>query len=71
MDEKTFTITARVDGFRRAGRAWTVAPRTVSGSEFSAGQWEALKSESMLAVTENVTPDAPKPPATKPSANKK
>jgi hypothetical protein len=45
-------ITARREGFRRAGRAWSTAPDEVPASEFSAGQIAALKAEPLLLVVD-------------------
>ncbi len=49
----TLTITARRDGFRRAGRAWSTEPTTVEASDFSEEQITALRSDPMLTVSEN------------------
>lgn len=43
-------VTAKVEGFRRAGRAWSKAPETVSAGELSDAQIEALLAEQMLDV---------------------
>lgn len=43
-------VTARVDGFRRAGRAWPAAGVTVDISDFDDEQITALMSEPMLIV---------------------
>ncbi len=45
-------ITARRDGFRRAGRAWSVAPTRVDVDDFSAEELAALRAEPMLTVAE-------------------
>lgn len=45
-------VAARVNGFRRCGRAWPAAGVTVSKSEFSDEQIEILKREPGLVVTE-------------------
>lgn len=45
-------VTARVDGFRRCGRAWSASGDTVHKSDFSAEQLEILKNEPGLVVTE-------------------
>lgn len=44
-------VVARVDGFRRAGRAWSGAS-TVPLSELTEEQVELLKGEPMLVVDE-------------------
>lgn len=44
-------VTAKVEGFRRAGRAWSREPKTVSIDEFTPEQVEALLAESMLDVS--------------------
>ena len=52
---KSLIVTAKVAGFRRAGRAWGTTAETVSTDEFSDEQIEALLAEPMLdvvAVTE-------------------
>lgn len=64
-------ITARRDGFRRAGRAWTVAPQDVPADTLSDDQLAALRAEPMLTVIEipaektpaEIAPPAPPPPA--------
>lgn len=43
-------VAAMKDGFRRAGRAWSKEPTTVSLDEFTREQIEALATEPMLAV---------------------
>ena len=43
-------VTSQREGFRRAGRAWSTQPVTVSINEFSEAQIEALVAEPMLAV---------------------
>ena len=53
-------ITAKRDGFRRAGRAWT-GETTVSADKFSDAQIAALKAEPNLVV-EEVADDAPQDP---------
>lgn len=47
---KEFIISAKSEGFRRAGRRWTVEPQTVPADEFDLNQVEALLSEPMLDV---------------------
>lgn len=44
-------IVSRREGFRRAGRAWSVAPTTVPAGELTAEQFAALIAEPMLTVT--------------------
>lgn len=46
------TITAKRDGRRRAGRAWSKTPVTVDAGKLSKAQIEALKSDPMLVVVE-------------------
>lgn len=53
------TITAKVDGFRRAGMAHPASVTEHPGDAFTPEQLDALKSEPMLVVEEK--PDAPKP----------
>lgn len=48
------SVTARRDGFRRAGRAWSVQPTTVPLAELSDDQVAQLRAEPMLTV-EDVT----------------
>lgn len=45
------TITAKKDGFRRAGRAWK-GTTTVDADKFTKEQIAALKAEPMLVVAE-------------------
>lgn len=45
-------ISAKVDGFRRAGRAWRVAPTDVPLSEFDKAQIAALYDEPQLVVAD-------------------
>lgn len=45
-------VAARVNGFRRCGRAWPAAGVTVSADEFSAEEIETLKHDPELVVTE-------------------
>jgi len=47
---QSLIVTARVDGFRRAGRAWSASLQTVSAAEFTAEQIKALLAEPMLDV---------------------
>ena len=44
------TVTSAVEGFRRAGRAWSRTPTTVPASELSEDQLKVLSSEPMLTV---------------------
>uniref|UniRef100_A0A0S6YZI7 Mu-like prophage FluMu N-terminal domain-containing protein n=1 Tax=Mizugakiibacter sediminis TaxID=1475481 RepID=A0A0S6YZI7_9GAMM len=46
------TVTAKRDGFRRAGRAWSTAPTTVPADAFDTDQLAALHREPMLVVEE-------------------
>lgn len=50
------TIVSRRDGFRRAGRPWSVQPTTVDASEFTAEQLDALRADPMLVVSESGPP---------------
>lgn len=45
-------VTAKVEGFRRAGRAWSTKPTVVSTDDFSKVQLEQLKEEDgrMLSI---------------------
>jgi len=43
-------VSAKVDGFRRAGRRWGATPETVSADVFTKAQIEALLAEPMLSV---------------------
>lgn len=54
----TLTITSKREGFRRAGRAWSVAPTRVDAAEFTPEQLNALVLEPMLTVTESHLPQA-------------
>lgn len=46
------SIVSRVDGFRRAGRAWSATATEVDSEEFDAGQLRALREDPVLIVTE-------------------
>jgi len=46
-------ISAKRDGFRRAGRAWPREPVEVDSGEFSKDQLEALRAEPMLTIEES------------------
>lgn len=45
-------VTARAEGFRRAGFAWSTAPVDLPVSTFTKAQVEQLKAEPMLTVEE-------------------
>lgn len=45
-------ITAKREGFRRAGRAWSMTPTEVLLADLSEGEIALLKAETMLAVEE-------------------
>ncbi|MBO3701057.1 MAG: hypothetical protein J5W83_00750 [Candidatus Accumulibacter sp.] len=45
-----FAISSRVEGFRRAGRAWSKAPETVPADVLSDEQLAAMQAEPMLVV---------------------
>lgn len=45
-------VSAKAEGFRRAGRAWTKQPTDVPVSEFSKDQLKALRAETMLTVAD-------------------
>lgn len=45
-------VTAKVEGFRRAGRSWSKAPTELPTADFTAEQIAALKAEPMLVVEE-------------------
>jgi hypothetical protein len=47
---KKFVVTAKREGFRRAGRAWSKTPVVVDASAFSPAQIAALKADPMLDV---------------------
>ena len=47
---KSLTVTAKVDGFRRAGRAWHKTAETVSVNAFTEEQIDALLLDPMLDV---------------------
>lgn len=44
-------VTAKTEGFRRAGRAWSRTPTRVEIDELTEGQLDALVAETMLDVT--------------------
>ena len=43
-------ITAKRDGFRRAGRAWSTTPTIIDTDELSADALESLEAEAMLVI---------------------
>lgn len=43
-------VRAQVNGFRRAGRAWSAESVDVAASEFTKAQIEALRAEPQLVV---------------------
>lgn len=45
-------VTSQVEGFRRAGRAWSKQPTVVEAGEFTAEQLVALADEPMLSIEE-------------------
>lgn len=47
---KALIVSAKAEGFRRAGRRWTVEAQTVDIADFSQAQVEALLGEPMLDV---------------------
>ncbi len=47
---KTLIVSAKAEGFRRAGRAWSKNAETVSADDFTPAQIEALLLEPMLDV---------------------
>lgn len=47
---KTLIVTAKAEGFRRAGRPWSTTPETVNVADFTADQVNALLAEPMLDV---------------------
>lgn len=47
---KNVRVIALAEGFRRAGRSWSVAPTEVAVAEMSAEQLAALRGEPMLLV---------------------
>lgn len=49
-------ITAKREGFRRAGRAWSSEPTEVLLADLSEGEIALLKAETMLTVEEVVLP---------------
>lgn len=51
-------IVARTEGFRRAGRAWSIAPQDVATSEFGKEQLAKLRAETMLIVVDIELPAA-------------
>lgn len=49
-------VTAKREGFRRAGRAWSMSPTEVLLAELSDTEIALLKAETMLAVEEITLP---------------
>lgn len=47
---KTLIVSAKAEGFRRAGRAWSKQAESVSAKDFTPAQIEALMLEPMLDV---------------------
>jgi hypothetical protein len=47
----TLTITSSINGFRRAGRAWSSEPTTVSAAEFTPEQLAQLRAEPRLTIS--------------------
>jgi len=47
-------VTSQIEGFRRAGRAWSKQPTDVEVGEFTAEQLSALADEPMLKIEEAV-----------------
>ena len=45
-------VTAKVNGFRRAGRAWTTGAVEMPVSEFTKAQLAQIRAEPMLVVTD-------------------
>lgn len=45
-------VAAKTEGFRRAGRAWSLAPTDVVASQFTPEQLAALRAEPMLVVAD-------------------
>ena len=48
----SLTITSSINGFRRAGRAWSSEPTTVSAAEFTPEQLAQLRAEPRLTIVE-------------------
>lgn len=63
-------ITAKQDGFRRAGMAHTKEPKEYPDDKFTRDQLAALKAEPMLIV-EQIDVKEAKAPAGKPAEEKK
>lgn len=53
---KGLRITAKREGFRRAGRAWSMTPTDVTLADLSDEEISALKAETMLTVEEITLP---------------
>lgn len=49
--EGAFLVSAKIEGFRRAGRAWSKGQTLVGVAELSEDQLAALLAEPMLTVT--------------------
>jgi hypothetical protein len=47
---KGVIVTAKREGFRRAGRAWSTTPTRLPAGELTPGQIDLLRAEPMLAV---------------------
>ncbi len=46
----TYLVSARTEGFRRAGRAWPAAGERVQRTDFTDEQWAALQAESEIQI---------------------
>lgn len=45
-----FRISAKTEGFRRAGRAWSAAGEVVARADFTDEEWAALEAESEIVI---------------------
>ena len=54
-DGPSLTVTAKREGFRRAGRAWSTTPQTVPIAELTEEQLDALRADPNLVVVEHGT----------------
>jgi hypothetical protein len=52
---KALRVQSSIEGFRRAGRAWSREAETVPLAEFSEEQIAQLRAEKMLVVTDTET----------------
>ena len=58
-DAEHVAVSAHRDGFRRAGREWTVQPRTVAVADLTAAELDQLRRDPNIAVVPTTPGAAP------------